>query len=89
MQIAKQGMFCIDLKNSLFSHRFGSEHLGFFQAVQFQPNGVGTLPKLFLQIAQIGCGSGVQEELQQHFNPRFGRDEGLNHGALLSNFFTQ
>ena len=50
------------------------EHPGFFQPVQFYPDGVGGFPKLALQATEIGSGVAVQEKFEQQLDASFRRD---------------
>ena len=73
----------VGLEVFLVAFGISLEHAGFFEAVEFLADGVGGVSEFGFQSAEVRAGAAVEEELQQEFDPRFGRDEGLDHSASV------
>lgn len=81
MDLLKERMIRIGLKIFLVALRICPEHPCLFEAVEFLPDSVGGVAKFRLESAEIGARTAVEEELQQEFDPRPGRDEGFDHSV--------
>lgn len=89
VNLREQRVAGVGLENFFVALAAGSKQTGIFQSVQFQSDGIGRFTEFAFQAAQIGSGVAVQEELQQEFDPRFGRNKCIDHAKKLSSKTTQ
>jgi hypothetical protein len=68
----KERVVRIGAEHLLVAFGKGGEHTRFFEAVQFNPNGIRRLSKLAFQTAQVCSGVAIEEKLQQQFDAGFG-----------------
>ena len=84
VDITVQGMIGVGAEHFFVAAGFCVEQSGMFEAVEFDPDGVGGFAKLALEVTQIAGSVGVQEELQQQFKACFGSDKGVEHWMLVT-----
>ena len=83
VDLLKERVVGVGLEVFFIAFGIGFEHPGFFEAVEFLADGVGGVSEFGFQSAEVRAGAAVEEELQQEFDPRFGRDEGLDHSVSV------
>jgi hypothetical protein len=81
MDFLEEGVVRVGLEVFLVAFGIGLEHAGLFEAVEFLADGIGGVPKFGFQSAEIGAGTAIEKKLQQKLDPRFGRNEGLDHSV--------
>jgi len=79
LEVGEHGVGGVGTEIFFVAAGFGSEHAGLLEAVEFEADGVGGLAKLAFEVAQIGGGTAVQEELNQQAQTGFGGDECVEH----------
>ena len=83
LDLVEKGVVGVGLKVLAVALGVGPEHACLLESVEFQANSVGGVAKFGLQATQIGPGTAIEEEFQQQFDPRFGRNQCLNHGVSI------
>ena len=85
VDLAVKRVMCIGLEVFAVAFGVGGKQSGFFKAVEFLSYGIGGIAKLCFESPEVGTGAAVEEKLQKEFDPRFGRNEGLDHGVSNDN----
>jgi hypothetical protein len=77
VDIRKQGMVGIGLKDFPVLFLPGNQQSCFFKAVQLKPDGIRGFVEFRFQVPQIGFCAAVQEEPEQKLDAGFTGDEGI------------
>ena len=83
VDLVVERMVGVGLEKFLVAFGACFEHAGFFEAVEFLADGVGGVAKFGFEAPEVGTGTAVEEELEQKFDPCFGRNEGFDHRVSL------
>lgn len=79
LDLGEEGVLFICLVENGAALGLGFEDAGPGEAVQFHPHGVGGLAEFVGQPPQVGGGVGVDEELEEQFDPGLRGDEAFEH----------
>lgn len=71
MDIREEGVGGVRPEYLLVSPHLRLQQSGLLELVQLLPDGIGALPELALQVAQVAPATGVQEELQDELEAGF------------------